>query len=72
MITQDKTIESLLKVKYRKEGPANLMFKNDPLLKIIKKENVEGKSYNFSAIYSRGGAVSSKYLTAKKSKKQTG
>lgn len=66
MITQDKTIESLLKVKYRKEGPANLMFKNDPLLKIIKKENVEGKSYNFSAIYSRGGAVSSKYLTAKK------
>lgn len=66
MITTDKTIESLLKVKYRKEGPANLMFKNDPLLKEIKKENVEGKSYNFSAIYSRGGAVSSKYLTAKK------
>jgi hypothetical protein len=66
MITSDKTIESLLKVKYRKEGPANLMFKNDPLLKEVKKENVEGKSYNFSAIYSRGGAVSSKYLTAKK------
>lgn len=65
-ISTEAGILAMLKTYYAKEGLQNLLYRNDPLLKEIKKERVEGKQANFSALYSRGGAVSANYLTAKK------
>lgn len=49
MISDNVTLENLLKV-YYKEGVENLLFANSPLLMKIKKQRFEGKTYNFSAI----------------------
>lgn len=65
-ISTEAGILAMLKTYYAKEGLQNLLYRNDPLLKDIKKERVEGKQANFSALFSRGGAVSANYLTAKK------
>ena len=64
-ISADQSILSLLKV-YYKDGVENLMFRNDPVLKSLSKEKIEGKTYNFAAMYGRGGAVSANYTIAKK------
>ena len=64
-ISADQSILSLLKV-YYKDGVENLMFRNDPVLKALSKEKIGGKTYNFSAMYGRGGAVSANYTIAKK------
>lgn len=64
-ISTEQGILAMLKVYYAKEGLQNLLFRNDPFLKMVKKNRVEGKQQNFSAMYSRGGAVSANYLTAK-------
>lgn len=63
-ISADQSILSLLKV-YYKDGVENLMFRNDPVLKRLSKEKIEGKTYNFNAMYGRGGAVSASYTVAK-------
>lgn len=70
-ISTEAGILAMLKTYYAKEGLVNLLYRNDPLLKEIKKERVEGKQQNFSALYSRGGAVSANYLTAKRLATQT-
>ena len=64
-ISSDQSILSLLKVFY-KDGVQNLMFRNDPLLKKLEKVHIEGKTYNFSAMYGRGGACSADYTVAKR------
>ena len=64
-ISSDQSILSLLKVFY-KDGVQNLMFRNDPLLEKLEKVHIEGKTYNFSAMYGRGGACSADYTVAKK------
>ena len=64
-ITTENAIKSMLKTYYKKEGIQNLLFRNSPLLKKIKKEMVEGKSQNFAAMYSRGGASSGSFTAAK-------
>lgn len=64
-ISSDQSILSLLKVFY-KDGVSNLMFRNDPLLKKLNKVHIEGKQYDFSAMYGRGGACSADYTVAKK------
>lgn len=64
-ISADQNILSLLKV-YYKDGVENLMFRNDPVLKSLNKQRIEGKTYNFSAMYGRGGACSADYQVAKK------
>lgn len=56
-------ILNLLKVFYE-DGVENLMFRNDPLLKEIKKERVEGKQAHFAALYGRGGAVAGSFIAA--------
>lgn len=63
MITQSNAIETLLKVWY-KDGVENLLMRNSPVVKNINKTRVEGKQQNFSALYGRGGAVSSKATQA--------
>ena len=64
-ISTDQNILSLLKV-YYKDGVENLMFRNDPVLKDLNKTRIEGKAYDFSAMYGRGGACSADYTVAKK------
>ena len=64
-ISSEAGILAMLKTYYAKEGLQNLLYRNDPLLKTIKTQRVEGKQANFSALFSRGGAVSANFLTAK-------
>ena len=64
-ISSEAGILAMLKTYYAKEGLQNLLYRNDPLLKTIKTQRVEGKQANISALYSRGGAVSANFLTAK-------
>ncbi len=62
-ISASTSILAMLKVFY-KDGVENLMFRNSPVLKKIKKERVEGKTQNFSAMYGRGGAVGGDFTKA--------
>lgn len=62
-ISANASILAMLKVFY-KDGVENLMFRNSPVLKKIKKERVEGKTQNFSAMYGRGGAVGGDFKKA--------
>ena len=65
-ISTDNSILSMLKVYYAKAGLGNLLYRNDPLLKRLgdKAERIEGKVQPFSALYSRGGAVSANATVA--------
>lgn len=60
MAFTNSSILAMLKTYYAKAGLGNLLYRNDPLLKILgdKAERIEGKVQPFSALYSRGGAVS--------------
>lgn len=57
-------IKAILKTWY-KDGVENLLFRNSPVVKKIKKTRVEGKEQAFSALYSSGGAVGANYTKAK-------
>ena len=63
-ISTNDNIKALLKV-YYKDGVENLMFRNSPVLKKLQKNRIEGKTYNFSAMYGRGGAVAGDFTKAK-------
>lgn len=63
-VTTNDNIKALLKV-YYKDGVENLMFRNSPVLKKLQKNRIEGKSYNFSAMYGRGGAVAGDFTKAR-------
>ena len=63
-ISTNNNIKALLKV-YYKDGVENLMFRNSPLLKKLQKNRIEGKTYNFSAMYGRGGAVAGDFTKAR-------
>lgn len=62
-VTSSDSIKALLKV-YYKDGVENLLSRNSPVLRKIQKTRVEGKSYNFAAVYGRGGACASSFLKA--------
>ena len=64
-------VKNILKIVHRNKGPENLLLKNDPLLRTVKSEKIEGKEYRFAALFGRGGAVSADYLTSKASARQT-
>lgn len=64
-ISANASILAMLKVYYKKEGIENLLFRNSPLLKKIKKERVEGKEQRFAAMYARGGAAGGDFTAAK-------
>lgn len=63
-ISTNDSIKALLKV-YYKDGVENLMFRNSPLLRKLQKNRIEGKTYNFSAMYGRGGAVAGDFTKAR-------
>lgn len=64
-ISSNASVLAMLKVYYKKEGVANLLFRNSPLLRKINKERVEGKEQRFAAMYSRGGAAGADFTAAK-------
>lgn len=63
-------ITNLLKIWY-KDGVTNLLYRNSPLLKMIKKERVEGSEQDFNALYGRGGAVSANFRYASEGASET-
>lgn len=56
-VTSDAALLTIYKTWYTDEKMENLLFRSSPLAKIIKKTRVGGKTYNFAALYSRGGAA---------------
>jgi len=63
-VTLDTQITNILKTWYTDEKFENLLFRNDPFVKSIKKNRIGGKTYNFGALYGRGGAVAGDYTVA--------
>ena len=66
-MAQASTIDSGLVAIYKNfylDGVENLLFRNDPIVKMMKKERVTGGTVNFAALSGRGGAVSGNYQTA--------
>lgn len=57
-------VQNILKAWYS-DKVENLLFRNDPAIKMIEKVRVEGKEQKFPAIYGTGGAVSSSFTKAK-------
>lgn len=71
MISENSTLESLLKV-YYKDGVENLLFANSPLLMKINKTRFEGKTYNFSAIAGGNFCCGADYEEAVKDSSKVG
>lgn len=63
-VTSDSQITNILKLWYTDEKFENLLFRNDPFVKSVKKTRIGGKTYNFGALYGRGGAVAGDYTVA--------
>jgi hypothetical protein len=55
--TTDAALLTIYKTWYTDAKMENLLFRSSPTAKIIKKTRVGGKTYNFAALYSRGGAA---------------
>lgn len=57
-VTSDSALLTIYKTWYSPDKLENLLFRNSPLAKAIKKERIGGKEYAFAAMSARGGAVS--------------
>lgn len=60
-VSSSADILAALKYYYGDQFVANLLFRNSPVLKKIKKVKIGGKAYPLPMMYSRGGAVSGDY-----------
>lgn len=60
-VSTSADILAALKLYYGDQFVANLLFRNSPVLKKIKKIRIAGKQYPLPMMYSRGGAVSGDY-----------
>jgi hypothetical protein len=60
-VSTSADILATLKVWYADQKVENLLFRNDPVLKAIKKVRIGGKQYPLPMLYSRGGATTSNY-----------
>src|SRR5512142_423633 len=56
--TADAYLLTIYKTWYTDERFEALLWRTSPLMKIIKKKKIGGKTYNFAAMWGRGGAVS--------------
>ncbi|HUX12268.1 MAG TPA: hypothetical protein VMW87_04530 [Spirochaetia bacterium] len=66
-MAQASTVDQGLVAIYKNfyiDGVENLLFRNDPVVKMMKKERVTGGTVNFAALSGRGGAVSGNYQAA--------
>jgi hypothetical protein len=63
-VTADAGLLTIYKIWYTEKGVENLLFRNSPTLKKIKKERIGGREYAFSMLYGRGGACSGDYTLA--------
>ena len=64
-VSSDTNMLNIMKIYYTDEKLQNLLFRNSPAVNKIDKIRVQGKNYNFSAFYGRGGAVSGDYTVAR-------
>ena len=62
--TADSALLTIYKTWYTDKRFPNLLFRNSPTLKKIQKNRIQGKAYNFSALYGRGGATSGDFTVA--------
>lgn len=63
-VTSDVQMTNILKNWYTDEKMENLLFRNSPVAKKIKKVKIGGKTFNLAMFYGRGGAVSGDYTVA--------
>jgi hypothetical protein len=63
-VTADALLLGIYKNWYTEDEFPNLLFRNSPLLRMIKKERIGGRAYNFTMLYGRGGATSGDYTVA--------
>jgi hypothetical protein len=64
-ITTDADLLTLYKEYYTDKKLQNLFERESPALKVIPKNRVEGKSYNYAMMHGHGGAVSGSYTVTK-------
>lgn len=58
VVTDNAALLTIYKTWYTPDKLENLLFRNSPLARAIKKERIGGKEYAFAAMSGRGGAVS--------------
>ena len=63
-VTSDSLLSTIYKTWYTDEKFEQLLWRNSPLLRRIKKTRIGGKEYAFGMLYGRGGAVSGDYTVA--------
>lgn len=63
-VTADALLLTIYKAWYTAERFPNLLFRNSPTVKRIKKNRIGGRDYRVSMLYGRGGAVSGDYTVA--------
>jgi len=63
-VSTDAAILAALKTWYTDKKFQNLLFRNSPTLRRIPKIKIGGKTYNFAALYTAGGATSGNYTVA--------
>ena len=57
-VTADAYLLTIYKTWYTDERFEALLWRNSPLMKVIKKKRIGGKEYKYAALFGRGGAVS--------------
>lgn len=58
VVTDSAVLLTIYKTWYTSDKLENLLFRNSPLARMLKKERIGGKEYAFAAISGRGGSVS--------------
>jgi hypothetical protein len=58
VVTTEAALLTIFKTWYSPDKIENLLFRNSPLARMLRKERIGGKEYAFAAISGRGGAVS--------------
>lgn len=64
VVTADAYLLGIYKRWYTDEKFEQLLWRNSPVLKKVKKVRIGGKEYSFGMLYGRGGAVSGDYTVA--------
>ncbi len=63
-VTSDAYLLTIYKTYYTDDKMEQLLFRNSPVAKKIKKSRITGKEYAFAMLYGRGGAVSGDFTVA--------
>lgn len=63
-VTSDAGLLAIFKTWYAEEKMENLLFRNSPVLRDIKKKRIGGEEYAFASMYGAGGNISASYTKA--------